>query len=219
MPSTARIRRRPADGSESPGGAPPAYYRTGFEQTVGLHLVASAGRSSHRPTRRAQLADLIAIGYPDETTALAAMDEAERLQKELVIQADAVAAIVRNKEGKIRTVTNHHMVGAGATWGMFWGMLFGLLFFVPFFGMAIGAGMGALMGKISKNAVDKEFQDQVREMLQPGTSALFMVVEKVTPDKAVEAMSKYGGTVLKSSLSNAAQRQLQEELHGEGASR
>ena len=83
----------------------------------------------------------------------------QRLQQELVIQADAVAAIVRNKEGKIRTVTNHHMVGAGATWGMFWGMLFGLLFFVPFFGMAIGAGMGALMGKISKNAVDKEFQD------------------------------------------------------------
>jgi uncharacterized membrane protein len=55
-------------------------------------------------------------------------------------------------------------------------------------------------------------------MLQPGTSALFMVVEKVTPDKAVEAMSKYGGTVLKSSLSNEAQQQLQEELRGQGAS-
>ena len=38
-------------------------------------------------------------------------------------------------------------------------------------------------------------------MLKPGTSALFLVVEKVTPDKAVEAMSKYGGTVLKTSLS------------------
>ena len=88
-----------------------------------------------------------------------------------------MAAIIRNKEGKIRTVTNHHMVGAGATWGMFWGMLFGMLFFVPFFGMAVGAGMGALMGKIGKSAVDKQFQDQVREMLQPGTSALFMVVE------------------------------------------
>jgi uncharacterized membrane protein len=30
-------------------------------------------------------------------------------------------------------------------------------------------------------------------------------------------MSKYGGTVLKSSLSNDAQQQLQEELHGQGA--
>src|SRR4029450_5192999 len=135
------------------------------------------------------------------------------LQHELVIQADAVAAIIRNKDGKIRTVTNHHAVGAGATWGMFWGMLFGMLFFVPFLGMAVGAGMGALMGKVTKSAVDKQFQDQVREMLQPGTSALFMVLEKVTPDKAVEAMSKFGGTVLKSSLSNEAQQHLQEELH------
>jgi uncharacterized membrane protein len=163
------------------------------------------------------MADLIAIGYPDETTALSAMDEAERLQKELIIQADAVAAIVRNKEGKIRTVTNHHVVGAGATWGMFWGMLFGMLFFVPFLGMAVGAGMGALMGKVTKSAVDKEFEGQVRDMLQPGTSALFMVIEKVTPDKAVEALSKYGGTVLKSSLSNETQRELQEALHGEGS--
>jgi uncharacterized membrane protein len=85
--------------------------------------------------------------------------------------------------------------------------------------MAVGAGMGALMGKVTKSAVNKEFEDQVREMLKPGTSALFMVVEKVTPDKAVDALSKYGGTVLKSSLSNEAQQQLQEELHGEDASK
>jgi uncharacterized membrane protein len=84
--------------------------------------------------------------------------------------------------------------------------------------MAVGAGMGALMGKVTKSAVNKEFEDQVREMLQPGTSALFMVVEKVTPDKAVEALSKYGGTVLKSSLSNEAQQELQDALHGQGAS-
>jgi uncharacterized membrane protein len=43
------------------------------------------------------------------------------------------------------------------------------------------------------------------------------VLEKVTPDKAVEALSKYRGTVLKSSLSNEAQSQLQEALHGEGS--
>jgi uncharacterized membrane protein len=92
-----------------------------------------------------------------------------------------------------------------------------MLFFIPFLGMAVGAGMGALMGKVTKSAVDKEFQDQVRDMLQPGTSALFMVIEKVTPDKAVAALSKFGGTVLKSSLSNEAQNELQDALHGEGS--
>jgi len=74
--------------------------------------------------------------------------------------------------------------------------------------------MGALIGKITKSGIDREFQDQVRGMLQPGTSALFLMVEKVTPDKAVAAMSKYGGTVLKTSLSKAGEAELQEALHG-----
>ncbi len=65
----------------------------------------------------------------------------------------------------------------------------------------MGAGLGALMGKVAKTSIDQQFQDQVRGMVQPGTSALFLVLEKVTSDKAVEAMSKYGGTVLKTSLS------------------
>jgi uncharacterized membrane protein len=109
------------------------------------------------------------------------------------------------------------MAGSGATYGMLWGLLFGLLFFVPVFGMAVGAGLGALMGKLEKSGIDKEFQSQVRDMLQPGTSALFLVVEKVTPDKAVEALSKYGGTVLKSSLTHEAEQELQRELHGSAA--
>jgi uncharacterized membrane protein len=109
------------------------------------------------------------------------------------------------------------MVGAGASYGMLWGLLFGVLFFVPVFGMAVGAGLGALMGKLEKSGIDKEFQKQVRDMLKPGTSALFLVVEKVTPDKAVEALGKYGGTVLKSSLSREAEEQLQQELHGSAA--
>jgi len=161
------------------------------------------------------MADLIAIGYPDEDTAAKAMREAEHLAEELIIQPDAIAAIVRGQDGKFKVTTNHHEVGGGATWGMWWGFLFGLLFFVPFLGMAVGAGLGALSGKAMKSGIDKEFEKQVRDLLQPGTSALFLVVQKVTPDKAVEALSKYGGTVLKSSLSKETEEQLQHELHGE----
>jgi uncharacterized membrane protein len=51
-------------------------------------------------------------------------------------------------------------------------------------------------------------------MLKPGTSALFLVVEKVTPDKAVAALSKFGGTVLKSSLSKETEKELQDALQG-----
>jgi uncharacterized membrane protein len=163
------------------------------------------------------MSDLIAIGYPDEATAEAAADEARQLAKDLIIEPDAIAVIARDKEGKYHVHTSHHLVGAGATWGMFWGLLFGVLFFVPVAGIAIGAGLGALMGKVSKSGIDRQFEDQVRGMLTPGTSALFLMVEKVTPDKAIEAMSKYGGTVLKTSLSKDGEKELQDALHGSTA--
>ena len=161
------------------------------------------------------MSTLIAIGYPDETTATAAADEAERLADDLVIQPDAIAVIHRDRAGRYHVTTNHHAVGRGATWGMFWGLLFGLLFFIPVFGMALGAGMGALIGKVTDSGIDEEFQEQVRELVQPGTSALFLIVEKVTPDKAVEAMARFGGTVLTSSMSTQQEAELQVALHGE----
>ena len=160
------------------------------------------------------MAQLVAIGYPDETTAAKAAQEAERLSKDLIIEPDAIAVIVRDSEGKYHVTTNHNSVAGGATWGMFWGLLFGLLFFVPVLGLAVGAGLGALMGKIEKSGIDKAFQDQVKDMVKPGTSALFLVIERATPDKAVAALSKYGGTVLKSSLSKDTETALQEALQG-----
>ncbi len=160
------------------------------------------------------MADLIAIGYDDEETAQKAAEEVYRLANDLVIQPEAVAVIVRDENGKYKVTTNHHPVAEGVTWGMFWGVLFGLLFFVPVFGLVIGGVFGTLFGVIEKIGVDKQFQRQVRDMVQPGTSALFLVVEKVTPDKAIEALSKFGGKVLKSSLSNDAEQQLEEALAG-----
>ena len=161
------------------------------------------------------MSDLIAIGYPDMTTADAAADEARRLAQDLIIQPDAIAVIIRDNDGSYHVHTTQQGAGGGAVWGMFWGFLFGLLFFIPVFGMAIGAGMGALMGKFTKSSIDKQFQEQVRGMIKPGNSALFLMLEKVTPDKAVEAMSKYGGTVLKTSLSKETEKELQDALHGD----
>jgi len=160
------------------------------------------------------MATLVAIGYPDQGTAEAARATVNQLEAELIIQADQVAAISRDLEGKYHVQTSHGGAGAGpgAVWGGFWGLLFGLLFFIPFAGWAMGAGMGALFGHLGKNAIDKEFQQQVRDYLKPGTSALFMVIEHATPDKAVAALEQYGGTVIKTSLSDEDTKKLQEAL-------
>ena len=79
------------------------------------------------------MATLVAIGYPDQGTAEQARETVAKLESELVIQADQVAAISRDMEGKYHVHTTHGgaSAGAGAAWGGFWGFLFGLLFFIP----------------------------------------------------------------------------------------
>jgi len=160
------------------------------------------------------MATLVAIGYPDQGTAEQAMQTVEQLEGELIIQADQVAAIARDQGGKYHVHTQHGgaSAGGGAVWGGFWGILFGLLFFIPFAGLAIGAGMGALFGHMGEKGIDKAFQQQVRDYLKPGTSALFMVIEQVTPDKAIAALQEYGGTVIRTSLSDDDTKKLQEAL-------
>jgi uncharacterized membrane protein len=94
--------------------------------------------------------------YPDETTALQALDEAQNLAADLIIETDVAAAIVRHADGKYQVTTKHGPTAGGdATWGMFWGLLFGLLFFIPVFGMAVGAGLGALFGHLEKSTIDQ----------------------------------------------------------------
>jgi uncharacterized membrane protein len=171
-------------------------------------------RTAIASSRRLVVATLVAIGYPDQGTAEEARTTVQQLEAELVIQADQVAAISRDLEGKYHVHTTHGgaSAGGGAVWGGFWGMLFGLLFFVPFAGLALGAGMGALFGHMGEKGIDKAFQQQVRDYLKPGTSALFMIIEQATPDKAIAALQQYGGTVIKTSLSDEDTQRLQEAL-------
>jgi uncharacterized membrane protein len=166
------------------------------------------------------MATLVAIGYPDETTAEEAQKTVQQLQSELIIQASQVAAISRDRQGDYHVHTNYGAAGtgAGAMWGGFWGLLFGLLFFIPFAGLAVGAGMGALFGHFGEKGIDKAFQQEVRDHLQPGTSALFLIIQQVTEDKAVAALEKFGGTVLRTSLSEEDEKRLQAALQPDQSS-
>jgi uncharacterized membrane protein len=160
------------------------------------------------------MATLVAIGYPDQGTAEQARQTVQQLEGELIIQADQVAAISRDLEGKYHVQTTHGgaSAGGGAAWGGFWGLLFGLLFFIPVIGLAFGAGLGALYGHMGEKGIDKQFQQQVRDYVKPGTSALFLIIEQVTEDKAVAALEQYGGTVIKTSLSEEDTKKLQDAL-------
>ena len=71
------------------------------------------------------------------------------------------------------------------------------------------------MGKTRDLGIDNQFIKEVGESLEPGNSALFILVIKATPDKVLDEMSKLGGTVYQTSLSTEDEETLKQALEHE----
>ena len=162
------------------------------------------------------MAELLVIGYPDDDTAQKALDTIAELEKDLVVQTAGAAVVHKTTEGKVEMVTKTGATGAGVAMGGFWGLLFGLLFLVPIGGWIIGGIIGGLMGTMKGWGVNDEFRSRAADVLQPGTSAIVVFVSKATPDKALAALAPLGGTVLKTSLTEEAEQEIQHALDAQG---
>jgi uncharacterized membrane protein len=160
------------------------------------------------------MAELIAIGYPEEATAQQARDEVSWLTK----RPDTARAVIRNCEGTIWVATRPYRLAVGIIWGMALGLLVDLASGMGL-GVLVGAGLGAAMAKVDTSGIDRKFQSRVRGVLKPGTSTLVvLVVNMETTDAVAEALSRHGGTVLESSLSPDAEWRLQEAILGRTSS-
>ena len=60
--------------------------------------------------------------------------------------------------------------------------------------------MGAALGAAENLGIKDDFKQRVQHMLEPGTSAILVILRKATYDKFVEALRPYGGTILRTSL-------------------
>ena len=164
------------------------------------------------------MSDLIVIGYPDENRAQQVWAELMKLERDLVVNLDDAAIIRRDQNGKLHVTTPaDHPVAWGSLSGLFWGVLIGLIFLFPL-APAVGVAggiLGAAFGAAAGLGIKDDFKQRVQELVQPGTSALLIVARKVTPDKFIEALRPYGGTVLQTSLPRDAEQQLMKALHGD----
>jgi uncharacterized membrane protein len=96
--------------------------------------------------------------------------------------------------------------------GGFWGSLVGLIFLNPLLGVAIGATAGAISGALTDVGINDGFMKELAAGLTPGSSALFVLVRKMTPDKVLEELKGTGGKVLKTSLTHENEAKLQAAL-------
>ena len=163
------------------------------------------------------MSTLAVITYPQENTAAEAAAALAGMQKSYLIQLDDIAWVTKKPDGKLKLHQGTSLTGAAAAGGAFWGFLFGLIFLVPLFGMAVGAATGALAAKLSDFGIDDKWIKEVAESIPAGGSALFVMARNTNAEKVLPEMAKFGGTVIKTSLSAEQEAEIQAALHGDEA--
>ena len=161
------------------------------------------------------MSDLVVIGFEDEHTAFEMRAALAKLQKEYLIDMEDVVVVTKDDKGKVNLHQAVNLTAAGAMGGTFWGMLIGMIFLNPLVGAAVGAGAGALSGKLKDIGISDNFMKELGETLKNDTSALFVLMRKVTPDKVLEELKGFKGKVIQTSLTKDKEEALREVIEKE----
>jgi uncharacterized membrane protein len=166
------------------------------------------------------MSELIAIAYPDVNRAEEVLTTLSQLRHAYMIDLEDACYITKDAQGKVKIhqalPTTRVGAAGGAFFGGFVGLMLGAIVLMPIAGAAIGAGIGsatgALAGHWSDYGIDDTLIRQLGAALQPDTSAIMVLVQHSTPDKVLPELSKYGGTILRTSLSKENEAKLQAAL-------
>ncbi|MEV5970540.1 DUF1269 domain-containing protein [Streptomyces sp. NPDC051921] len=161
------------------------------------------------------MSELIIIGYEDQAVANKAFAEVQKLKDGHVVELTGLAVVTVDEDGQthVDTPARSEEVALSATAGALWGLVFGMVILTPAMGV-VGAAVGGLIGKMNQMGVDGKFRGKVQELLGPGSSAVVIMASEVTEDRFAAAMAPFGGTVLKTSLSEESEKELAEQLAG-----
>lgn len=162
------------------------------------------------------MSDLIVVSFPDEQLAFELRAELAKMQKAYLIDMEDVVVVTKDDAGKVKLHQAVNLTAAGAVGGGFWGMLIGMIFLNPLLGAAVGAGAGALSGRLTDVGINDQFMDELAQSFQPGCSAVFILVRKVTGDKVLDGLEQFRGKgkVLQSSLVKDQEETLRAFLEG-----
>jgi uncharacterized membrane protein len=165
------------------------------------------------------MSTLAVIGYNDIFKAEEVRLSLIKMQRDYLIDLEDAVVAVKDPAGKIKLHQAVNLTAAGAARGGFWGALIGLIFLNPLLGMAVGAGAGAVAGALSDLGINDDFMKELAATMKPGSSALFVLVRSMTPDKVLEELRGTGGIVLKTSLSHEDEAKLQAAISAGDATR
>jgi len=145
------------------------------------------------------MSDLLVIVFDTAEQAMQARTSLKSLESEGVVKLDDAAVVTKSPDGKI-TVKNQ--LDSGVAMGALGGAMVGLLLasvFFPLAGILVGAGAGGVIGHFFHKDVDQKFVKEVTQKIEPGKSALFLMISNGVGMIAA-AMEPFKGEVLQTTL-------------------
>jgi uncharacterized membrane protein len=146
------------------------------------------------------MTSLVALVFPHETTASAAAEDARNVS-DLVFRQGTAAVISCDLGGTFHVMTSYSEASGGVSRSLLWTLLFGdLLLDSADPRTRPEPDLGSLQGLVREATCDAAFKRQVCELLQPGTSALFLMVDEPLSPRVLGDLNRFGGTALQSRL-------------------
>jgi len=158
------------------------------------------------------MSNLIVVAYDDPFQAEEVRTRLRKLQQDYLIDLEDAVVAVKDDKGKVKLHQMFNLTASGALSGGFWGTLIGLIFMNPLLGLAVGVGAGAVSGALSDVGINDDFMKNLAATFRNGSSVLFVLVRKATPDKVLAELQGTGGKVIKTSLTHEEEEKLQAVL-------
>jgi uncharacterized membrane protein len=172
------------------------------------------GKENSETSQKKHMSTLVVVGYDEPYKAEEIRLKLRKLQSEYLLDLEDAVVAVKDENGKVKLHQSVNLTAAGAVSGGFWGSLIGLIFLNPLLGFAMGAAAGAASGALTDLGIDDNFIKELAASMTPGSSTLFVLVRKATPDKVLEELKGTGGRILKTSLTHEDEAKLQAALTG-----
>lgn len=157
------------------------------------------------------MSELVVIAYDRESDATGARDRFREIAKAGQVQLEDTAVVVKDSSGKLEI--KNPMSGGSKTGAVIGGVV-GLI--VPVFGTVVGtiggAAVGGWIGSKVSPGVDKDFVEEVAHDLEPGKSALFLVIRNWNPDAVVAAAAEHRGEIHHTTLPEGLVTSLEQAL-------
>jgi uncharacterized membrane protein len=160
--------------------------------------------------------ELVAIVFEKQTRAEEVLLNLAHLQQEGAIKLADAVIVTKDDEGKSKVRQTVDVTpGKGAFAGGWWGLLIGMIFAGPIGGVVAGVAggaSGALYGKLVDIGLDDGWIRQMADWIDPGTSALLLLVGEARLDEVLAELRRFEGHLVTTTLPDEVRIRLEDAL-------